>query len=152
MGAYGKPGLLQTPTKAGTATAAPSQALPSSTTQPGHHNRAQADSSKKEKVPCQKAAASPPSLLFFSFSSFLPLFFVLLDLDFFLGLLPFLETADSRESYKWSENSHKALLPKEGNHKGGVQRDCPQSSRKGKRFLFSGCCDCTVWSVDFSWQ
>lgn len=58
MGAYGKAGLLPTPTKAGVATAtmggqlAASQVLPSSTTQPGHHNRAQADSSKKEKVPC----------------------------------------------------------------------------------------------------
>ncbi|KAG7234824.1 hypothetical protein INR49_003885 [Caranx melampygus] len=46
-------GLLPTPTKAGVATVtqgqpAPSQVLPSSTTHPGH-NKAQADSSKKEK-------------------------------------------------------------------------------------------------------
>uniref|UniRef100_A0A3B3VM09 RING-type domain-containing protein n=1 Tax=Poecilia latipinna TaxID=48699 RepID=A0A3B3VM09_9TELE len=49
-----KPALLPTPTKVGVATAsqvqpAPSQALPSSTTQPGQHSKAQADSSKKEK-------------------------------------------------------------------------------------------------------
>ncbi|KAF1372563.1 hypothetical protein PFLUV_G00266790 [Perca fluviatilis] len=54
MMAYGKPGLLPTPTKAGVAVAthgqsAPSQVLPSSTTQPGQHYKAQADSSKKEK-------------------------------------------------------------------------------------------------------
>ncbi|XP_037616450.1 protein SCAF11 isoform X2 [Sebastes umbrosus] len=54
MGGYGKPGLLPTPTKAGYASAthgqsAFSQLLPSSTTQPGQHNRAQPDSSKKEK-------------------------------------------------------------------------------------------------------
>lgn len=56
MVGYGKPALLPTPTKAGIAMAtqgqlAPSQVLPSSTTQPSHYNRAQADSSKKEKVP-----------------------------------------------------------------------------------------------------
>lgn len=50
-----KPALLPTPTKAGVVAVtqgqpAPSQALPSSTTQPGQHNKAQADSSKKEKV------------------------------------------------------------------------------------------------------
>uniref|UniRef100_A0A8D0AD73 SR-related CTD-associated factor 11 n=1 Tax=Sander lucioperca TaxID=283035 RepID=A0A8D0AD73_SANLU len=54
MMGYGKPGLLPTPTKAGVAVAthgqsAPSQVLPSSTTQPGQHYKAQADSSKKEK-------------------------------------------------------------------------------------------------------
>lgn len=63
---YGKPALLPTPTKAGIATAtlgqlAPSQVLPSSTTQPGHHNRAQADSSKKEKV----SSSIPESVLFY---------------------------------------------------------------------------------------
>lgn len=52
MVGYGKPALLPTPTKAGIATATQGQlVLPSSTTQPSHHNRAQADSSKKEKVP-----------------------------------------------------------------------------------------------------
>ncbi|XP_032361612.1 protein SCAF11 isoform X3 [Etheostoma spectabile] len=55
MMGYGKPGLLPTPNKAGVAVAthgqsAPSQALPSSTTQPGQHYKAQADSSKKEKI------------------------------------------------------------------------------------------------------
>lgn len=55
MVAYGKPPLLPTPTKAGVAMATQgqptaSQALPSSTTQPGQHSKAQADSSKKEKV------------------------------------------------------------------------------------------------------
>ncbi|XP_026218418.1 protein SCAF11 isoform X2 [Anabas testudineus] len=50
---YGKPALLPTPTKAGIAAVtqgqpASSQVLPSSTTQTGH-NKAQADSSKKEK-------------------------------------------------------------------------------------------------------
>lgn len=49
-----KPALLPTPTKAGVVAVtqgqpASSQALPSSTTQPGQHNKAQADSSKKEK-------------------------------------------------------------------------------------------------------
>lgn len=53
MVGFAKPPLI--PTKAGIAAAAqaqlaPSQALPSSTTQPTHHNKAQADSSKKEKV------------------------------------------------------------------------------------------------------
>lgn len=127
---YGKPALLPTPTKAGIATAtlgqlAPSQVLPSSTTQPGHHNRAQADSSKKEKV----SSSIPESVLFYD-----AFFFFSLKVSDFA--FPFLETTDSRESYKWSEDSHKALLPKEGNHKGGVQRDCPQSSRKGKASCF----------------
>uniref|UniRef100_A0A672ZQL8 SFR19-like C-terminal domain-containing protein n=1 Tax=Sphaeramia orbicularis TaxID=375764 RepID=A0A672ZQL8_9TELE len=54
MVGYGKPGLLPTPTKAGVPTLTQvqppsSQVLPSSTTQPGQHNKAQADSSKKEK-------------------------------------------------------------------------------------------------------
>ncbi|XP_034719238.1 protein SCAF11 isoform X2 [Etheostoma cragini] len=54
MMGYGKPGLLPTPNKAGVAMAthgqsAQSQVLPSSTTQPGQHYKAQADSSKKEK-------------------------------------------------------------------------------------------------------
>lgn len=89
------------------------------------------------------SSPSPPHTSSFFSLSFLKVF------DFSFVLLPFLETADSRESYKWSENSHKALLPKEGNHKGGVQGDCPQSSRKGKSFLFSGCSDYTVWIVDF---
>ncbi|XP_068573058.1 protein SCAF11 [Cebidichthys violaceus] len=51
MVGYGKPGLLPTPSKAGVATygqSAPSQFLPSSTTQPGQY-KAQADGSKKEK-------------------------------------------------------------------------------------------------------
>ncbi|XP_031721719.1 protein SCAF11 isoform X2 [Anarrhichthys ocellatus] len=51
MMGYGKPGLLPTPSKAGVATygqSAPSQFLPSSTTQPGQY-KAQADGSKKEK-------------------------------------------------------------------------------------------------------
>lgn len=51
---YPKAGLLPTPTKVGVATvshvqAAAIQALPSSTTQPSQHSKAQADSSKKEK-------------------------------------------------------------------------------------------------------
>ncbi|XP_038594496.1 protein SCAF11 isoform X2 [Micropterus salmoides] len=51
MVGYGKPALLPTPTKALTTQGqlAPSQVLPSSTTQPGQYNKAQADSSKKEK-------------------------------------------------------------------------------------------------------
>lgn len=54
MVSFVKPALLPNPTKAGVAAVtqgqpAPSQALPSSTTQPGQHNKAQADSSKKEK-------------------------------------------------------------------------------------------------------
>ncbi|XP_077356799.1 uncharacterized protein scaf11 isoform X2 [Festucalex cinctus] len=48
MSAYGKSGLLPTPTKVGQQ-AAISQVLPSSTTQPAQHHKAQADSSKKEK-------------------------------------------------------------------------------------------------------
>ncbi|XP_039999310.1 protein SCAF11 isoform X2 [Xiphias gladius] len=53
MVGYGKCTLLPTPTKAVVVTAtqgqpAPTQVIPSSTTQPGH-NKAQADSSKKEK-------------------------------------------------------------------------------------------------------
>lgn len=56
VGGYSKPALLPTPSKVGVATTsqvqpAPSQALPSSTTQTGQHSKAQADSSKKEKVP-----------------------------------------------------------------------------------------------------
>ncbi|XP_077401762.1 uncharacterized protein scaf11 isoform X2 [Vanacampus margaritifer] len=47
MSAYGKSGLLPTPTKVGQQ--AVSQVLPSSTTQPAQHYKAQADSSKKEK-------------------------------------------------------------------------------------------------------
>ncbi|XP_019747342.1 protein SCAF11 isoform X2 [Hippocampus comes] len=47
MGAYGKAGLLSTPTKVGQQAA--NQVLPSSTTQPAQHHKAQADSSKKEK-------------------------------------------------------------------------------------------------------
>lgn len=90
--AYGKPGLLPTPTKAGMATAtmgqlAPSQVLPSSTTQPGHHNRAQADSSKKEKVPLKLLLLQLVLLLLL-----LPLFLLLLFLSIFLllCLLPLL--------------------------------------------------------------
>ncbi|XP_028305366.1 protein SCAF11 isoform X2 [Gouania willdenowi] len=52
MACFAKPGLLQTPTKAVNAaavSAAPSQVLPSSTTQPWQHSKAQPDSSKKEK-------------------------------------------------------------------------------------------------------
>ncbi|XP_061524343.1 protein SCAF11 isoform X2 [Phycodurus eques] len=48
MGAYGKPGLLLTPTKVGQQ--AVSQVQPSSTSQPAQHQKAQADSSKKEKI------------------------------------------------------------------------------------------------------
>ncbi|XP_056131790.1 protein SCAF11 [Lampris incognitus] len=53
MMAYGKPPLMATPVKAGGVAATqgqpPSNQAPSSTTQPGQHNKALADSSKKEK-------------------------------------------------------------------------------------------------------
>lgn len=70
---FAKPTLLATPTKAGAATVTqsqlpPSQAVPSSTTQPGHPSRAQADSSRKEKVgpPPQKGCgvSAPPNRVF----------------------------------------------------------------------------------------
>ncbi|XP_061663288.1 protein SCAF11 isoform X2 [Syngnathoides biaculeatus] len=47
MAAHGKPGPILTPTKVGQQVV--SQVLPSSTTQPPQHQKAQADSSKKEK-------------------------------------------------------------------------------------------------------
>lgn len=123
MVGYGKPALLPTPTKALTTQGqlAPSQVLPSSTTQPGQYNKAQADSSKKEKVTCSHLSLH--HRLFQEILSFQPIPFP----------LSALETTDPRESYKWSEDSHQTLLPKEGNHQGGVQRDCPQSGREGKR-------------------
>ena len=81
MVGFAKPTLLPTPTKAGIATVtpgqlAPSQVLPSSTTQPSHHNMAQADSSKKEKVAVTNHVSikcflpllfffPPPTILFF---------------------------------------------------------------------------------------
>lgn len=70
---FAKPALLATPTKVGGANPtqlAPSQSVPSSTTQPAHPSRAQADSSRKEKVcpfcPPTNAVVRlfPPTLLF----------------------------------------------------------------------------------------
>lgn len=54
---FAKPALPPTLTKAGVAAATQSQPLPSSTTQPG---RAQADSSKKEKVSGRAAGTTAP--------------------------------------------------------------------------------------------
>lgn len=68
---YGKPALLPTP--------AQSQVLPSSTTQSGH-NKAQADSSKKEKVTCSHLSKITGSDCFCPFCQFFKLF------DFFFLL------------------------------------------------------------------
>lgn len=85
MVGYGKPALLPTPTKGGMAAVtqghpAPSQVLPSSTTQPGQHNKAHADSSKKEKVTLSRLeTAATTSRAIFQLSVFcLSVFFPLL--------------------------------------------------------------------------
>lgn len=127
-----KPALLPTPTKAGVVAVtqgqpASSQALPSSTTQPGQHNKAQADSSKKEKVTGLSLHQRSFSKVFFLLSPFLLVVFCIIHVP-----LTVAETTDPRESYKWSEDSHQTILPKEGDYKGGVQGDCAQGSREGK--------------------
>lgn len=95
-----KPALLPTPTKAGVVAVtqgqpAPSQALPSSTTQPGQQNKAQADSSKKEKVTYLSLNQRSFSKVFFLLCPFLFFVFWIIQVP-----LTVAETTDPRESYK----------------------------------------------------
>lgn len=120
---FAKPALLATPTKAGVATVTqsqlpPSQAVPSSTTQPGHLSRAQADSSRKEKV----GPVPPPERLPCECPPPQP-------------CVCAAEAADPGEGRQRGEDRHQTLLPKEGNHKGRIQGDRPQSRGEGEHKL-----------------